>query len=105
MAYSVKIEFGIKVWITGETASYQVPEKKFQTCVKGVKCDSGSQKARQSGMITPKCSKHSRKQTAESNSETRSSSSEEEGDREHFHKSATITKKMETWQKTVKSGQ
>ena len=58
-------------------------------------------------MITPKLSKHSRKQTKESNSETQSSSSEEEeGDKAgHFHKSATITKKMEMWQKTVKSGQ
>ena len=54
----------------------------FQTCVKGVKYDSGSQKARQSGVITPKLSKHSRKQTKESNSETQSPSSEEEGDEE-----------------------
>ena len=43
-----------------EAVSYQVPEKKFQTCVKGVKYDSGSQKARQSGVITPKLSKHSK---------------------------------------------
>ena len=79
----MKIEFGIKVSITGKAASYQVPEKKFQTCVKGVKYDSGSQKARQSGVITPKLSKHSKKQTQESNSETQSSSSEEEeGDKE-----------------------
>ena len=83
MAYSVKIKFGIKVSITGEAASYQVPEKKFQTCVKGVKYNSGAQKARQSGVITPKLSKHSRKQAKESNSETHSSSSEEEeGDEE-----------------------
>ena len=82
VAYSVKIEFGIKVSITGEAASYQVPEK-FWTCVKGVKYYSGTQKARQSGMITPKLSKHSRKQAKESNSETQSSSSEEEeGDKE-----------------------
>ena len=54
VAYSMKIEFGIKVSITSEAASYQVPEKKFRTCVKGVKYDSGSQKARQSGVITPK---------------------------------------------------
>ena len=55
-------------------------------------------------MITPKLSKHSRKQDKESSSETQSSSSEEEeGDEEDtFHKSATITKKMEMWQKTVK---
>ena len=43
-----------------------------------MKYDSGSQKARQSGVITPKLSKHSKKQTKESNSETLSSSSEEE---------------------------
>ena len=43
-----------------------------------MKYDSGSQKARQSGVITPKLSKHSKKQTQESNSETQSSSSEEE---------------------------
>ena len=29
VAYSVKNEFGIKVLITSEAASYQVPEKKF----------------------------------------------------------------------------
>ena len=62
VVYSMKIEFGIKVSITGEAASYQVPEKKFQTCVKGVKYNSGAQKARQSGVITLKLSKHSRKQ-------------------------------------------
>ena len=76
----MKIEFGIKVSITSETASCQVPEKKFQTCVKGVKYNSGAQKARQSGVITPKLSKHSRKQDKESSSETQSSSSEGEGD-------------------------
>ena len=65
VAYSVKIKFGIKVSITSKAASYQVPEKKFQTCVKGMKYDSGSQKARQSGVITPKLSKHSKKQTKE----------------------------------------
>ena len=81
----MKIEFGIKVLITREAASYQVPGKKFQTCVKGVKYDSGSQKARQSGMITPKLSKHSRKEDKESNSETQSSSNEEEeGDKENI---------------------
>ena len=53
----MKIELGIKLLITAEAASYQVPEKKFQTCGKGVKYDSGTQKARQSGMITPKLSK------------------------------------------------
>ena len=108
MVYSVKIEFGIKVSITSKAASYQVPEKKFQTCVKGVKYDSGSQKARQSGMIKPKLSRHSRKQAKESNSETQSSSSEEEaGDKENIFASlyTTVTKKMEMWQKTVKSGQ
>ena len=48
-----------------------------------MKYDSGSQKARQSGVITPKLSKHSRKQDKESSSETQSSSSEEEeGDEE-----------------------
>ena len=48
-----------------------------------MKYDSGAQKARQSGVITPKCSKHSRKQDEESSSETQSSSSEEEeGDEE-----------------------
>ena len=35
-----------------------------------MKYNSGTQKARQSGMITPKLSKHSRKQAKESNSET-----------------------------------
>ena len=79
----MKIGFGIKVSITSKAASYQVPEKKFQTCVKGVKYNSGAQKARQSGVITPKLSKYSRKQAKESNSETQSSSSEEEeGDKE-----------------------
>ena len=83
VAYSVKTQFGIKVSITDEAASYQVPEKKFQTCVKGVKYDSGTQKARQSGVITPKLFKHSRKQDEENSSETQSSSSEEEeGDEE-----------------------
>ena len=54
-------------------------------------------------MITPKLSKCSRKEDKESNSETQSSSSEEEGDEEDiFCKSATVTKKMEMWQKTVK---
>ena len=70
VAYSMKIKFGINVSITCEAAPYQVPEKKFQTCVKSVKYDSGTQKARQSGVITPKLSKHSRKQAKESNSET-----------------------------------
>ena len=90
-----------------EAASYQVPEKKFWTCVKGVKYESGSQKARQSGVITPKLSKHSRKEDKESNSETQSSQQwrRRRWWKEHFHKSATITKKMEMWQKTVKSGQ
>ena len=35
-------------------------------------------------MITPKLSKHSRKEDKESNSETQSSSSEEEGDEENI---------------------
>ena len=79
----MKIKFGIKVSITGEAASYQVPEKKFCTCIKGVKYNSGSQKARQSGVITPKLSKCSRKQTKKCDSDTLSSSSEEEeGDEE-----------------------
>ena len=73
VAYSVKIKFGIKVSITSESASYQVPGKMFQTCVKGVQYDSGTQKARQSGVITPKLSKHSRKQDKESSSQTQSS--------------------------------
>ena len=48
-----------------------------------MKYDSGTQKARHSGMITPKLSKHSRKQAKETNSETQSSNSEEEeGDEE-----------------------
>ena len=79
----MKIEFGIKVLITGKAASYQVPEKNFQTCVKGVKYDSGAQKARQSDMVTPKLSKCSRKQAKENSSETQASSNEEEeGDEE-----------------------
>ena len=92
----MKIEFGIKVLITSEAASYQVPEKKFQTCVKGVKYDSGAQKARQSVMITPKLSKHSRKQDKENSTETQSSSSEEkEGDEEDtFAKVQSLQRKQ-----------
>ena len=66
-----------------KVVSYQVPEKKFWTCVKCVKYDSGAQKVRQSGMITPKLFKCSRKQDKESNSEIKCSrSEEEEGDEE-----------------------
>ena len=103
----MKIEFGIKVSITGKAASYQVPEKKFQTCVKSVKYDSGSQKARQSGMITPKLSKCSRKEDKESNSETQSlSSEEEEGDAENiFTKVQPLQRRQKHGKRTVKSGQ
>ena len=48
-----------------------------------MKYNSGAQKARQSGVITLKLSKCSRKQDKESSSKTQSSSSEgEEGDEE-----------------------
>ena len=106
VVYSMKIKFATKVSITSKAASYQVPEKKFWTCVKGVKYDSGSQNARQSGMITPKLSRHSRKQAKESNSETQSSNSEEEEGVmkktfsqkcNHYKKIGNMAKDSEKW--------
>ena len=102
VAYSMKIKFGIKVLITSEAASYQVPEKKFWTCVKGVKYDSGTQKARQSGKITLKLSKRSRKQDKESSSATQSSSSEEE---DIFAKVQPLQRKRKHGKRQWKSGQ
>ena len=52
-----------------------------------------------SGVITLKLSRHSRKQAKESNSETQSSSSEEEGDKEN------IFTKVQPLQRKWKCGQ
>ena len=51
-AYYFKLEYGLKVSIKKNAELYDVPEKKFRECIKGVKYDSGSQAARKKSLKT-----------------------------------------------------
>ena len=51
-AYYFKLEYGLKVSIKENAELYDVPEKKFRECIKGVKYDSGSQAARKKSLKT-----------------------------------------------------
>ena len=51
-AYYFKLEYGLKVSIKKNAELYDVPEKKFRECIKGVKYDSGSQAATKKSLKT-----------------------------------------------------